>query len=655
MRASSLIIIAIFILSCCLNPVSGLFRGPAPLLQPHSENYIPPIPANLTAYVSIHTQTFSHRDRYQIEGILTMFQTLRETSPNIARDQIVAVTSNTPQSIRNEYESHSLKIIEIPSNTKSFPSTVCDDRMNKIHLWNSELFPYERIIFIDSDVLIIHNLDLLFQCSHFCMVYSSIQHFTDSIFVIKPEKENYQKILIKYNKLEIHDWMFIPRSYCAEESWHFFLYLFGDMESAPLFEQEHGQANLPIQRLSSSVSLNAMMYYEFFTWRLMRGKEFRNYSDDDGIPSYSLSFTGLKPFNFAPGIFFNLNWLWHKERDRVLNKNYTIFLISWSIYCFLLLWFYFYGIQLILSKLMRERKKGESFYNFFQIFRILLIKIFGYSGEDLYKRTDNNNNNNNNNNSNNNNRSMSPTILSLSTLSLTTMSNISKFSLFYYWLPLIGLTPLCLILAFLFININGWFLYWTINILTPPHIAWTIFVICHLLLTACDLQFLRFAAHFAPQKFQIQTNRKITADNNATHVNENIDTEEEEEIHSLLEKDQLLNDEFPSSSSLQSSSSSSSSSHYRQSIPPFNFTRQLNSSPLIEFSLTDFISVTFWEFFTFLSMRWKKYPEFVVKMFAIFPMVAGILIAHVNIWRFVIGQIEKQIEPNAKNQINNRK
>ena len=46
--------------------------------------------------------------------------------------------------------------------------------------------------------------------------------------------------------------------------------------------------------MDASTQLNAMMWYEKYSWTLMRGKEYRNMTNDQEVPALSLGYTTLK-------------------------------------------------------------------------------------------------------------------------------------------------------------------------------------------------------------------------------------------------------------------------------------------------------------------------------------------------------------------------
>ena len=570
----------------------SLARGPpppTPVALPHTP---PPFPPSRLSYVTIHTHTFTHRDLYQHDGILTMAGTLRETSTSIPLT--VLVTHNTPLSTRSLYTAAGLTVTVIPDPGHH---DQCESKFNRIHLWSPTLLPYDRVVFLDADLLIVYNLDHTFTCGRFCMTYSSLQHFTDSLLVVHPDAAIHARLLHDYAQLDLGHRL-LTSIWCPEESWHFFLAAFGDVEAAPLFDPREGQSDLPLQRLSSSTCLNAMMWYEFFSYRLLRGSVFRNYTDEQGIPAYSLGWTGLKPYNWsvadslthvaaharvclrlnhlpalccadvhrAPGLFFNLNWMWHEERDRVLGKSYTGLIAQWVVVALAMWWVGEVGVRWAVAEVMRERKKGERFARLLSPLRTAALTVMATP------------------------RTPSPSPLSLP----------------YTWLPRLGVTPLAALLAMAAINLNGWPLYWNIYILTPPHIAYSILCMCHILLTRIDLQLLRYLYHYSPHH----------------------PTSSPDERASLL-----TDDDAPLPLPLPPSHLSHSA-----------YTTAHSSPPTLRLTWWGMLPIVFWEWFTWLCMRSGVYTEFVIKMFAIFPVVAFMYLAHVSVWRAVLQQMKDQLD-----------
>ena len=324
--------------------------------------------------------------------------------------------------------------------------------------------------------------------------------------------------------------------------------------------------------------------YEFFSYRLLRGPMFRNWTDADGIPAYSLGWTGLKPYNWAPGLFFNLNWLWHAERDRVLQRTYGLLIAQWALACAIMAWVGAVGVRWTVAWLMRERKKGETGWRLLNAVRSALVTLMGSREEDRRKK---------------------PTDPKTSPTSSPSFTAPSAWSLPYSWLPRWGVVPVSAVLAMASINLNGWPLYWSIYILTPPHIAFSILATAHCLLTYVDLQAVRYLFHYAPQY---------------PHAS------------SADERVGLLDPETAAT---------------HKSAYAWTYAGVHGTSPVVRWGWWQMWAVVFWEWFVWLSMRSSVYTEFVIKMFAVFPFVAFMYVAHVNAWRDVLGQIKAEVDSMA--------
>ena len=562
----SLLLLLVLLLHSLPSSIS-LPRGPPPPLPTPLPNTPPPYPNSRLAYVTIHTHTFTHRDLYQHDGILTLAGTLRDTATPLPL--LVLVTHNTPPNTRDLYASAGLTVVPIPDPGHH---DQCEMKFNRVHLWDPALLPYDRVVYLDADVLVVHNLDHVFRCGRFCMVYSSLQHFTDSLLVVRPDAAIHAHLLTAYAQLHL-DRTLRTSIWCPEESWHFFLSAFGDIEAAPLFDPLQGQSELALQRLSSSTCLNAMMWYEFFSYRLLRGSVFRNYTDEQGIPAYSLGWTGLKPYNWAPGLFFNLNWMWHAERDRVLHKSYWGLMVRWGVVALALWWVGEVGVRWGVAQVMRERKRGERLARLLSPLRTAILTLMGTP------------------------RTPPPP---------------SALSLPYSCLPRLGVTPLAAILAMVAININGWPLYWSIYILTPPHIAYSILCTCHILLTYIDLQLLRYLFHYTPHTPT---------------------TSSPDERVALLTDDDAPPQPSPSPSTLSRAYHHASFVTAHSTPPTLHLSWYSTMLPLI-----------FWEWFTWLCMRSGVYSEFVIKMFVIFPVVGLMYVSHVLAWRGLLTQMKQQLD-----------
>ena len=64
---------------------------------------------------------------------------------------------------------------------------------NKLYLWN--LTQYERLVYLDSDNIVLSNPDELFLCGHFCVVYMNPLLFHTGLMVIKPDTAHFDRLV----------------------------------------------------------------------------------------------------------------------------------------------------------------------------------------------------------------------------------------------------------------------------------------------------------------------------------------------------------------------------------------------------------------------------------------------------------------------------
>lgn len=54
---------------------------------------------------------------------------------------------------------------------------------------------YERVAFLDSDNIFLQNMDDVFLCGHFCIVYMNPLIFHTGLIVAKPSTDMFHKLI----------------------------------------------------------------------------------------------------------------------------------------------------------------------------------------------------------------------------------------------------------------------------------------------------------------------------------------------------------------------------------------------------------------------------------------------------------------------------
>lgn len=146
--------------------------------------------------------------------------------------------------------------------------------MIKLHLWN--LTDYERVIYFDADTVVIHPIDEMFKCGHFCAAYMNSLAFHTAVLVVKPDTAKFEHMVEMLAVVESYDG--------ADQG--FLVGYFTEMPNAPYFDPKN-PSELPMNRLLLGYSMNHIYYYEKSSWdHGYRVGQFR----DLPIPAYVMTY-----------------------------------------------------------------------------------------------------------------------------------------------------------------------------------------------------------------------------------------------------------------------------------------------------------------------------------------------------------------------------
>jgi len=593
-----------------------------PLVSPSPDppfTPLPPIDPSRTAFVSI---LYSHPNtddaiaykytQSSVEGIRVMMASLIDPEKgNTKRDRVVLIPQDTDAETRALLTGDGLELMEMDERLPHHDR--CAPKFDRIYLWSASLAAkYDRVVYLDWDVLVQRPMEELFLCGEFCMVFNSLMHFVDGLMVVRPDPQVFESMLHAYLSLReqhakksfkilphtslhphpdlLPGWLQMSETACAEHSYVFFLNWFGNMEAAPLFNPHYGQSPLRLQRLTASNQLNAMMWYEKYSWTLMRGKDYRNMTDPQAIPALSLGFTTLKPFHWFPGLFFNLGWYWSDQRDKYLGRSHAWFVMSRLLFAAIALLLASKGLKALITWLYRKRPvsarqhlRGKLLHAIQSIHLKLLGPIGGFnvrSAEVSQLHSDEL-------------EYVAPTIVSLPG----------------YWLPRIGSNVMGIIFGAVHTFALGYWLTtnrWLIPMLTSPNAAWQLWLLFHVIGVYAFNHWIYLAYHAAPPLLPTASVESAAA--------------------AAAEKGGLHTGDSPLSP--LDGSRTIALAQPLPAIPPPPFPR------------SSMVWLCFWEFFIYFMMHRTFYPEFVVKMVVLFPLLATILIAAINVNRRVWSGIE---------------
>lgn len=307
-------------------------------------------------------------DDQRVTGIRVAIESLKHTGSK--RQIIVMVGANVRQSTVDVFRSHGATVIDMPSpavdgarpahSSSAAPSPlsapapyplgmtapevinsaattlgVCKQDFAPLHMYALH-DRFDRVVWLDADHVVQLNMDELFLCGRFCMVYMNLQWYAAALLVIKPDAAMHRSLL----EAAADATSPIARAAAAatddaecQRAWEDFLLThFWSMEAAPAFVPSAGQQDVPRMRLASGYALNPLFWIEKYDWSLARVKEFASMPSSSvfDVPAHSLSWPRFKPWYWLPGIYFNVHWVWAYWKAILVPESSAPFLISYS-------------------------------------------------------------------------------------------------------------------------------------------------------------------------------------------------------------------------------------------------------------------------------------------------------------------------------------
>lgn len=147
--------------------------------------------------------TVIHSSEAYVCGAISLAQSIIKTGTN--RDLVILLDKSISQPKREALMQAGWKIREIKRirNPKAEKKSYNEYNYSKFRLW--QLTDYDKIIFIDSDIIVLRNLDLLFHFPQMSATGNDGVIFNSGIMVIEPSKCTFKllmeqrTVLISYN------------------------------------------------------------------------------------------------------------------------------------------------------------------------------------------------------------------------------------------------------------------------------------------------------------------------------------------------------------------------------------------------------------------------------------------------------------------------
>eukprot|EP00250_Pteridium_aquilinum_P008533 c18022_g1_i1 orf=1101-2972(-) len=143
--------------------------------------------------------TILHSAQLYVCGAITVAQSIRLTGST--RDLVILVDKNILPEHRKGLEAAGWKVIEIQRirNPKALPEAYNEWNYSKFRLW--QLTMYEKIIFIDADLLILRNIDFLFELPEISATGNNATLFNSGVMVVEPSNCTFQLLMDQINEI----------------------------------------------------------------------------------------------------------------------------------------------------------------------------------------------------------------------------------------------------------------------------------------------------------------------------------------------------------------------------------------------------------------------------------------------------------------------
>ena len=178
--------------------------------------------------------------------------------------------------------------------------------ITKLAVW--KLTEYRRIILIDSDTILLQNIDHLFRCGTFCAVYRHSDYFNTGVMVIKPSSATYDELMRKTSQLQSYDG--------ADQG--FLNSAFSELKYATMFDPKSDKnAEDVMMRLPAGYNMDIGIYYISGHWSIPLKESY--------ILHYTLG--PVKPWVWWAYPLFDQSWYWHVVRMQLPSSPDNPYLI----------------------------------------------------------------------------------------------------------------------------------------------------------------------------------------------------------------------------------------------------------------------------------------------------------------------------------------
>ncbi|KAE8709835.1 putative UDP-glucuronate:xylan alpha-glucuronosyltransferase 5 [Hibiscus syriacus] len=147
--------------------------------------------------------TILHSAHVYVCGAITAAQSIRMSGST--RDLVILVDDSISDYHRGGLEAAGWKIYKIQRirNPKAEPEAYNEWNYSKFRLW--QLTDYDKIIFIDADLLILRNIDFLFEMPEISAIGNNVTLFNSGVMIVEPSNCTFQLLMDHINEIESYN------------------------------------------------------------------------------------------------------------------------------------------------------------------------------------------------------------------------------------------------------------------------------------------------------------------------------------------------------------------------------------------------------------------------------------------------------------------
>lgn len=167
------------------------------------------VPLNTDRPRPTHTKTQAKREAYAtilhsadiyVCGAIVVAHSIRQTGST--RDLVILVDENISFDHRSALEEAGWKVIQIQRirNPRADPDSYNEWNYSKLRLWQLSK-QYDKLIFMDSDVLVLRNIDFLFDLDEISASGNSRTVFNSGVMVVEPQDCTFDLLMSKVTEI----------------------------------------------------------------------------------------------------------------------------------------------------------------------------------------------------------------------------------------------------------------------------------------------------------------------------------------------------------------------------------------------------------------------------------------------------------------------